>query len=62
MLLTRALPDFFRANSLVLTTQADGLYELIHDLDQDGDLTMDELIRHQLKKYDEPIDWYPLVN
>lgn len=24
---------------------ADGLYELIHDLDQDGDLTMDELIR-----------------
>lgn len=24
---------------------ADGLYKLIHDLDQDGDLTMDELIR-----------------
>ncbi|CAJ1342845.1 unnamed protein product [Effrenium voratum] len=24
---------------------ADGLYELIHDLDADGDLTMDELIR-----------------
>ena len=27
------------------TRQADGLYALIHDLDQDGDLTMDELIR-----------------
>ena len=25
--------------------EADGLYKLIHDLDQDGDLTMDELIR-----------------
>ena len=59
---------FFRANSLAFSPQADGLYELIHDLDQDGDLTMDELIRrhhrhgflsiirHQLKKYDEPID------
>ena len=28
--------------------QGDGLYDLILDADKDGDLTMDELIRHAM--------------
>eukprot|EP00438_Fugacium_kawagutii_P034218 Skav225911 [mRNA] locus=scaffold1500:95238:105346:- [translate_table: standard] len=35
----------FRQSDYDEAQPADGLYALIHDLDQDGDLTMDELIR-----------------
>jgi hypothetical protein len=42
--------------------QADGLYELIHDLDQDGDLTMDELIRRQKSIFIQQIyGWWLMV-
>ena len=47
---------FDERNACHLCCKGDGLYDLILDADKDGDLTMDELIRHRLKE--APTDWH----